>query len=63
MDFCAAGAVIQSDPARNRKPDKENCYSKIDSLVAISMNLCSMSTDEVVSAASPLNDSKFKLAV
>ena len=63
LDVCAAGAVIQSDPAGNRKLNKAKSYSKIDGLVALSIALGSMSADEVVSATSPWDDPKFKLAV
>ena len=63
LNMCAAGAVIQSAPAGNRKLNKAKSYSKIDGLVALSMALGSMSADEVVSATSPLNNTGFKLAV
>jgi phage terminase large subunit-like protein len=63
LNMCAAGAVIQSDPAGNRKLNKAKSYSKIDGLVALSMALGSMSADEIVSATSPWDDPKFKLAV
>ena len=63
LNMCAAGAVIQSDPAGNRKLNKAKSYSKIDGLVALSMALGSMSADEVVSATSPWDDPEFKLAV
>ena len=42
MDLCAAGAVIQLDPAGNRKLNKAKSYSKIDGLVALSMALGSV---------------------
>ena len=61
--MCAAGAAIQSDPAGNRKLNKAKSHSKIDGLVALAMALRSMSADEIVSATSPLDDPKFKLAV
>ena len=63
MNLCAAGAVIQSNPARNKKPNKAKSYSKIDALIALSMDLGSMSANEVVSATSQLDDPGFKLAV
>ena len=63
MRMCASVAVIQSDPAGNRKLNKAKSYSKIDGLVALSMALGSMSADEIVSATSPLDDPEFKLAV
>ena len=33
LNMCAAGAVIQSDPAGNRKLNKAKSYSKIDQLI------------------------------
>ena len=63
LNMCAAGAVIQSDPAGNRKLNKAKSYSKIDGLVALSMALGSMSADEIVSATSPWDDPEFELAV
>ena len=63
LNICAAGAVIQSDPAGNRKLNKAKSYSKIDGLVALSMALGSMSADEIVSDTSPWDDPESKLAV
>ena len=59
--MCAAGAVIELDPAGNRKLNKAKSYSKIDGLVALSMALGSMSADEIVSATSPTDNPEFKL--
>ena len=59
----ASVAVIQSDPAGNRKLNKAKSYSKIDGLVALSMALGSMSADEVASVTSPWDCPEFKLAV
>ena len=61
--MCAAGAIIQSHPAGNRKLNRAKSYSKIDGLVALSMAPGSMSADEVVSATSLRDDPEFKLAV
>ena len=61
--MCAAGTVIHSDPAGNRKLNKAKSYLKIDGLVALSMALGSMSADEIVSATNPWDDPEFKLAV
>ena len=63
LDICAAGAVVQRDPAGNRKLHKSKSYSKIDGLVALAMALGVMSADEIVSATSPWDDPEFKLAV
>ena len=59
----ASVAVIQSDPAGNRKLNKAKPYSKIDVLVALSMAPGSMSADEIVSQTSLRDDPEFKLAV
>ena len=59
----ASVAVIQSDPAGNRKLNKAKLYLKIDVLVALSMAPGSMSADENVSATSPRDDPEFKPAV
>ena len=61
--MCAAGAVIQLDPAGNRKLNKAKSYSKIDGLVELSMSLGSMSADKIVSATGRWDDPEFKLAV
>ena len=61
--MCAAGAIIQLNPAGNIKLSKAKSYSKIDGLVALSMALGSMSADEIVSATSLRDDPEFKLAV
>ena len=45
LKICAAGAVIQSDPAGNRKLNNAKSYSKIDGVVTLSMALGSMSAD------------------
>ena len=63
LNMSAAGAVVQSDPAGNRKLHKSKSYSKVDGLVALAMALGVMSADEIVSATSPWDDPEFKLAV
>ena len=63
LNMCAAKAVVQSDPAGNRKLHKSKSYSKIDGLVALAMALGVMSADEIVSVTSPWDDPEFKLAV
>ena len=62
LNMNAAGAIVQSDPAGNRKLHKSKSYSKIDGLVALAMALGSMSYEEVQSS-SPWDDPEFKLAV
>ena len=60
--MCAAGAIIQSHPAGNRKLNRAKSYSKIDGLVALSMAPGSMSADEIVSPTSLRDDPELKLA-
>lgn len=62
LNMNAAGAIVQSDPAGNRKLHKSKSYSKIDGLVALAMALGSMSHEEV-QQSSPWDDPEFKLAV
>ncbi len=63
LNMCAAGAVVQRDPAGNRKLNKAKSYSKIDGLVALTMALGVMSKEETVAEFSPWDDPDFKLAV
>ena len=63
LNMCAAGAVVQSDPAGNRKLHKAKSYSKIDGLVALAMALGCMSADDLIQPTSPWDDPDFKLAV
>ena len=63
LNMCAAGAVVQRDPAGNRKLHKSKSYSKVDGLVALAMALGAMSANEVVSSTSPWDVPLFKLAV
>jgi phage terminase large subunit-like protein len=61
--MCAAGAVVQSDPAGNRKLHKAKSYSKIDGLVALAMALGCMSAEDALGGSSPWDDPEFKMAV
>ena len=63
LNMCAAGAVVQSDPAGNKKLHKAKSYSKIDGLVALAMALGCMSADDLIQPTSPWDDPDFKLAV
>src|SRR6056300_535927 len=63
LNMCAAGAVVQSDPAGNRKLHKSKSYSKIDGLVALAMALGCMTLDDFVQPTSPWDNPDFKLAV
>ena len=63
LNMCAAGAVVQSDPAGNRKLHKAKSYSKIDGLVALAMAVGCMSADDLIQPTSPWDDPNFKLAL
>ena len=63
LNMCAAGAVVQSDPAGNRKLHKAKSYSKIDGLVALAMALGCMSAENALGGSSPWDDPEFKMAV
>ncbi len=63
LNMCAAGAVVQSDPAGNRKLHKSKSYSKIDGLVALTMALGCMSAEDALGVSSPWEDPEFKMAV
>lgn len=63
MNMCAAGAVVQFDPAGNRKLHKAKRYSKIDGLVALEMALGCRSTDDLIQLTLPWDDLDFKLAM
>jgi phage terminase large subunit-like protein len=62
MNMCAANAVIERDPAGNRKLTKKKSSGKIDGLVALAMALGAFAHDEQVVAASPWDDPTFTLA-
>ena len=63
LNMCAAGAVVQSDPAGNKKLHKAKRYSKIDGLVALAMALGCMRLDDLTQPSLPWDDPDFKLAV
>jgi len=62
LNMCAAGAVIQRDPAGNRKLNKAKSYAKIDGMVALTMALGCMG-DEVAQYSSPWDDPDYRMAV
>ena len=62
LNMCAAGAVIEQDPAGNRKLTKKKSLSRIDGLVALAMALGSMAHDEGILPTSPWDDPDFRLA-
>lgn len=62
LQMCAANAVVQTDPAGNRKLHKLKSYGKIDGLVALAMALGCMGAEEA-RPTSPWDDPLFQLAV
>jgi phage terminase large subunit-like protein len=60
--MCAAGAVIEQDPAGNRKLTKKKSLSRIDGLVALAMALGCMSTEGEIVMTSPWDDPDYRLA-
>jgi len=63
LNMCAAGAVVQSAPAGNKKLHKGKRYSEIDGLVALAMALGCMRLDDLTQPSLPWDDPDFKLAV
>ena len=63
LNICAVGAVVQSDPAGNKKLHKAKRYSKIDVLVALAMAFGCMRFDDLTQPSLPWDDPDFKLAV
>ena len=63
LNMCAAGAVVQSDPAGNKKLHKAKRYSKIDGLVALAMALGCIRLDDLTQPSLPWDDPDFKSAV
>ena len=62
LNMCAAGAVVQRDPAGNRKLNKAKSYAKIDGIVAMTMALGCIG-DEIVHYSSPWDDPDYRMAV
>ena len=62
LNMCAANAVIERDPAGNRKLTKAKSVGKIDGLVALAMALGAEASDEAVPTSSPWDDPSFTLA-
>ena len=61
LNMCAAVAVIQFDPAENRKLHKAKSYPKIDGLVDLAMALGCMSVEETL-GSSPWDNPEFNMA-
>ena len=62
LNMCAAGAVVEQDPAGNRKLTKKKSLSRIDGLVALAMALGCMSTEGEIVMTSPWDDPDYRLA-
>jgi len=62
LNMCAAGAVIEQDPAGNRKLTKKKSLNRIDGLVALAMALGCMSTEGEIVMTSPWDDPDYRLA-
>ncbi len=62
LNMCAAGAVIEQDPAGNRKLTKKKSLSRIDGLVALAMALGNVANETDVEATSPWDDPNYRLA-
>ena len=52
LNMCAAVAVIQFDPAENRKLHKAKSYSKIDGLVVLAMAMSFMCVEKTLAISS-----------
>jgi phage terminase large subunit-like protein len=62
LNMCAAGAIVERDPAGNRKLSKSKSASRIDGLVALSMALGGISKDEANSVPpSPWENPDFRI--
>jgi len=62
LNMCAAGAVIETDPAGNRKLTKKKSLSRIDGLVALAMALACVNNETDVDTSSPWDNPDFRLA-
>lgn len=61
LNMCAAGAVVERDPAGNRKLTKSKSVSKIDGLVALAMALGAAHQMEEPPTHNPWDDEGFSL--
>ena len=62
LNMCAANAVVERDPAGNRKLTKAKSVGKIDGLVALAMALGVEAQDDGGLPVSPWDDPSFTLA-
>lgn len=60
LAMCAANAVIRSDPAGNRKLDKDRSYGRIDGMVALAMALAIETRPREKVPSSPWDDPNYK---
>lgn len=64
LNMAAAGAIVERDPAGNRKLSKAKSISRIDPMVALAMALGGMHKEGIEEEAfSPWDDPSFSLAV
>jgi len=61
MNMCAANAVVERDPAGNRKMTKGKSAGKIDGLVALAMALGAESQEDAALPPSPWDDPTFQM--
>jgi phage terminase large subunit-like protein len=62
LTMCAANAVVQQDPAGNRKLDKARSTGRIDGMVSLVMALgVATKTTDQAPAASPWDDPEYSL--
>lgn len=63
MNMCAANAVVQSDPAGNRKLTKQKSSGRIDGMVSLVMALAMAATHEdAQEVINPWDDPDFKMS-
>jgi phage terminase large subunit-like protein len=63
LTMCASNAVVQSDPAGNRKLAKQKSAGRIDGMVALAMAMGAAPVAGEPIPVSPWDDPTFKLAV
>lgn len=61
LSMCAANAVVESDPAGNRKLSKKSSRGRIDGMVALTMAMSVAVAGDAPAFASPWDDPTFSL--
>jgi phage terminase large subunit-like protein len=61
LTMCAANAVVQNDPAGNRKLSKSKSRGRIDGMVALAMMLGAAPVEAEAIAASPWDNPNYRL--